>query len=319
MEYRQLGRSGLTVSVVGLGCNNFGGSATSIAGANAAYGLIDLEGTRAVVNAAFDAGITFFDTADLYGNGGSETFLGQVLKGRRHEVVIATKWGAGLEARPDIAWGSRRYIRQACEGSLKRLGTDHIDLYQMHWPDPSTPLEETIDAVDELIREGKVRYVGHSHFAPWAIADADWIARSSGRQRFVSAQDHYSLLAREAEAERIPACARFGIGLLPYFPLANGWLTGKYRRDRPAPEGTRMAGKAIDARTYDLIERLVTFAEARGRTMVEVAIGALLYRPEVACVIAGATRTEQVIANAGAASWRASAEDMAELDRVLAG
>jgi aryl-alcohol dehydrogenase-like predicted oxidoreductase len=319
MDYRQLGRSGLTVSVVGLGCNNFGGEATSIAGANAAYGLMDLEATRAVVDAAFDAGITFFDTADLYGNGGSERLLGQVLKDRRHQVVIATKWGAGMDARRDIAWGSRRYVRQACEASLRRLGSDYIDLYQMHWPDPRTPVEETIAALDELVHAGMVRYIGHSHFTPWQIADADWIARVGGRERFVSAQDHYSLLARGAEAERIPACERFGVGLLPYFPLANGWLTGKYRRDRPAPEGARMAGKPIEARTYDVIEALAAYAEARGRTMVDVAIGALLYLPAVSSVIAGATRAEQVRANAAAASWKPDAADMAELDAVLAG
>lgn len=319
MRYRQLGRSGLTVSVVGLGCNNFGGSGTSIAGANAAYGQMDLEATRAVVDAAFDAGITFFDTADLYGNGGSETFLGEIFRDRRHQVVIATKWGAGLEGRHDIAWGSRRYIRHACEASLKRLGTDYIDLYQMHWPDPKTPVEETIAALDELVREGKVRYSGHSHFAGWQIADADWLARTRGCQRFVSAQDHYSLLARGAETALLPACERFGVGLLAYFPLANGWLTGKYRRDRQAPEGTRMSGRPIDERTYDVIEALAAFADERGRTMVDVAIGALLHQPAVSCVIAGASKATQATSNATAASWEPSAEDMAALDKILKG
>ena len=317
MQYRQLGRSGLTVSVVGLGCNNFGGASTSIAGANAAYGLMDLEQTRAVCDAAFDAGINFFDTADLYGNGGSETFLGEIFRDRRHDVVLATKWGAGMDARRDIAWGSRRYIRQACEASLRRMNTDYIDLYQMHWQCARTPVEETIAALDELVQEGKVRYIGHSHFSGWEMADADWIAKTQGHERFISAQNHYSLLERSAEKDLIPACERFGVGLLPYFPLANGWLTGKYRRDKPAPEGTRMAGRAIDDRTYDIIEALAAFAAARDISMVDVAIGALLYQPSVGCVIAGATKVEQVVSNARAADWIATAADIAELDALL--
>ena len=319
MHYRQLGRSGLTVSVVGLGCNNFGGSSTSIAGAIAAYGQMDLTATRAVVDAAFDAGITLFDTADLYGNGGSETFLGQILKERRQKVVIATKWGAGLQHRPDIAWGSRRYIRQACEASLSRLSSDYIDLYQMHWPDPKTPIEETIAALDELIREGKVRYTGHSHFAGWQIADADWLARTWGHNRFVSAQDHYSLLARQAETALLPACERFGVGFLAYFPLENGWLTGKYRRDRPAPSGARMSGRPIDERTYNAIEALAAFAEDRGVTMVDVAIGALLNQRAISCVVTGASKASQAVSNAAAASWTPEDNDMAELDTILKG
>lgn len=317
MKYRQLGRSGLTVSVVGLGCNNFGGASTNIAGANAAYGLMDLEQTRAVLDAAFDAGINFFDTADLYGNGGSETFLGEVFRGRRHQVVLATKWGAGMDRRHDIAWGSRRYIRQACEASLRRMNTDYIDLYQMHWPCPRTPVEETIAALDELVQEGKVRYIGHSHFPDWAIADADWIARTNGHERFISAQDHYSLLARGAEKSLIPACERFGVGLLPYFPLANGWLTGKYRRDKPAPAGARMAGRLIDDRTYDRIEALAAFAEVRSRSMVDIAIGALLHQPIVGCVIAGATKAAQAVSNAKASDWIATDADLAELDALM--
>ena len=263
MQYRQMGNSGLTVSIVGLGCNNFGGSAIN-APNGTIYGLLDLAQTRTVVDAAFDAGINFFDTADVYGQGGSETYLGQILKDRRHRVVIATKWGSGMENRPDIAWGSRRYIRQAAEASLRRLDTDYIDLYQMHWPDPRTPIEETIDALDELVREGKVRYTGSSHFSGWQVADADWIARAHGRARFISAQNHYSLLERSAEAELIPACARFSVGLLPYFPLANGLLTGKYRRDQPPPAGTRLAGRMIDDKTFDLLEALEAFATRRG-------------------------------------------------------
>jgi len=318
MKYRQLGRSGLTVSVVGLGCNNFGGKAIN-AESGTIYGLMGLAETRAVVDAAFDAGITFFDTADVYGAGGSEEQLGQIFKTRRHNVILATKWGSGMENRHDIAWGSRRYIRQACEASLRRLDTDYIDLYQMHWQCPRTPIEETIAALDELVQEGKIRYIGHSHFSGWELADADWIARTSGHERFISAQNHYSLLERSAEQDLIPACERFGVGLLPYFPLANGWLTGKYRRDRPAPEGARMAGRAIDERTYDMIEGLHAFAQARGRTMVDIAIGALLAQPSVGCVIAGATRVAQVISNAAAAGWEANADDIAELGELFTG
>jgi aryl-alcohol dehydrogenase-like predicted oxidoreductase len=316
MNYRQLGNSGLTVSVVSLGCNNFGGTPIN-APNGTVYGLMDLEQTRAVVDAAFDAGITLFDTADVYGQGGSERYLGQILKDRRHQVVIATKWGSGMDDRHDIAWGSRRYIRQAVEASLRRLESDYIDLYQMHWPDPRTPIEETIDALDELVREGKVRYTGSSHFTGWQVADSDWIARSAGRQRFVAAQNHYSLLERGAEAELIPACARFGVGLLPYFPLANGLLTGKYRRDQPVPAGTRLTGKAIDAATYDLLEALETFARERGRTLLDLAIGGIAAKPTVASVITGATKAHQIRANAAAADWRPTPDDLARLDEIL--
>jgi aryl-alcohol dehydrogenase-like predicted oxidoreductase len=316
MQYRQLGTSGLTVSVVGLGCNNFGGAPIK-APSGTLYGAMSLEDAAKVINAAFDSGVTFFDTADVYGNGGSEEQLGAILADRRHQVVLATKWGSGMDARADIAWGSRRYIRQACEASLRRLNTDFIDLYQMHWPCPKTPLEETIAALDELVREGKVRYFGHSHFGAWQTADADWLARSRGRERFISAQNHYSLLERAAEQDLLPACEHFGVGLLPYFPLANGLLSGKYRRDQPAPKGARMSGRVIDAQTYDMIEQLAGYSAARDLTMVDVAIGALLYQSAVSCVIAGATRVEQAVANARAARWHASAQDMAELRGLL--
>lgn len=318
MQHRQLGSSDLQVSVVGLGCNNFGGRAINAA-SGTVYGALDFDQARTVIDAAFDAGITLFDTADVYGGGGSEEQLGDVLKNRRQQVVLATKWGSGMDPASGVAWGSRDYIRQACEASLRRLDTDYIDLYQMHWPCPRTPIEETLAALDELAAEGKIRYYGHSHMAAWQLADADWTARTNGYRRFVAAQDHYSLLARDAERELLPACARFDVGLLPYFPLANGWLTGKYRRGRPAPQDARMAGRPIDDRTYDKIEALVAFAEARGVALATVAIGALLYRPEVACVIAGATRPEQARANAAAAEWTATAEDMSELDVLLGG
>ena len=316
MKYRQLGCSGLTVSVVGLGCNNFGGNAIN-APSGTVYGLLDLEQTRAVVDAACDAGVNFFDTADVYGNGGSESFLGEILRGRRHQVVLGTKWGSGMEARHDIAWGSRRYIHQACEASLRRLQTDYIDLYQMHWPDPRTPIEETLAALDELVKQGKVRYLGSSHFTGWQIADTDWIARTHHRERFISAQNHYSLLERSAEAELIPACEKFGVGLLPYFPLANGLLTGKYRRGQPVSSGTRLAGRLIDESTYDLIERLLDYAGKRGRTLVDISIGALLVRPAVSSVITGATKATQIASNAVAATWEPTAEDMRELDAIL--
>ena len=316
MKYRQLGRSGLTVSVVGLGCNNFGGNPVQAA-AGTVYGLMDLEQTRAVVDAAFDAGVTLFDTADVYGQGGSESFLGEILAGRRHQVVLATKWGSGMDQRHDIAWGSRRYIRQACEASLRRLKSDYIDLYQMHWPDPRTPVQETLDALDELVKEGKVRYAGSSHFTGWQVADSDWIAKSAHGTRFISAQNHYSLIELSAEAELIPACEHFGVGLLPYFPLANGLLTGKYRRHQPAPSGTRMAGRVIDDALYDTIESLLAYAQARERTLVDVAVGALIARPVVGSVITGATKVAQIRANAAAASWAPSAADLAELDAIL--
>lgn len=316
MRYRQLGQSGLTVSAVSLGCNNFGGAPVN-APNGTVYGALDQEQTRAVVDAAYDCGVTLYDTADVYADGGSERFLGEILKDRRHSVVIATKWGSGMDHRQDIAWGSRRYIRQAVEASLKRLQTDYIDLYQMHWPDPKTPVAETVEALDDLVREGKVRYTGHSHFTGWQVADADWIARSSSRNRFISAQNHYSLLERRAEAELLPACARFGVGLLPYFPLENGLLTGKYRRHE-AVRGGRMSGRAISEATYDLLESLDAFASERGRSMLDVAIGGLAAKPEVASVITGATKPAQIRSNAAAVDWTPTADDMVALAALLA-
>jgi aryl-alcohol dehydrogenase-like predicted oxidoreductase len=316
LQYRRLGNSGLTVSVVSLGCNNFGGKAVA-APSGTVYGLMNLDQTRAVVDAAIEVGVNFFDTADVYGNGGSEQLLGEIFRGRRGQVIIATKWGSGLDADGPVRWGTQQYIRQALEASLQRLQTDYVDLYQMHWPDPRTPVEETLAALTELKREGKIRATGSSHLTGWQVADTDWTARSKGLERFAAAQNHYSLLQRGAEAELIPACAHFDVGLLPYFPLENGLLTGKYRRNQSAVSGTRMAGRDILPATFDVIEALERFSQERGHTLLELAIAALAARPAVASVITGATRAEQIRANAAAAAWQPSAADMTALDALL--
>jgi aryl-alcohol dehydrogenase-like predicted oxidoreductase len=309
MRYRPLGSSGLLVSVVGLGCNNFGSR-------------VDLAGTRAVVEAALDIGITFFDTADTYGNkGGSETLLGHVLRGRREDVLLATKFGNDMAGAygPDYnARASRRYIRKAIEGSLRRLQTEYIDLYQMNSTDVFTPVEETLEALDELVREGKVRYVGSCNLDAWQVADAEWTARASGTTRFISTQNHYNLLERLVEAELVPATQKYGIGVLPYYPLANGILTGKYRREELPPPGTRLAGRQ-DVLTDDLFDRLEdleTFARERGRSLLDVAVGGLAGQPGVCSVIAGATSAEQVRANAAAGEWQPRPDDLAVLDKV---
>lgn len=305
MRYRQLGHSGLTVSVIGLGCNNFGGR-------------LDVDASRQVVDAAFDVGITLLDTADTYGNrGGSEMVLGKLLQGRRDQVVLATKWGADMGDGPGVARGSRRYIRRAVEASLNRLQTDYIDLYQLHRPDPLTPMAETLDALEELVREGKVRYIGSSNLAAWQVADAEWTARSRGTQRFISAQNHYSLLERGVEAEMLGACEEFGVGMLPFFPLANGLLTGKYRRGQERPTGTRLDGREISSATLDRIERLSDFAGERGHDLLELAISALASRPVVSSVIAGATKAAQVKANAAAGDWQLGKEDLVALNAAL--
>ncbi|WP_157557547.1 aldo/keto reductase [Intrasporangium oryzae] len=310
MTYRQLGDSGLTVSSVGLGCNNFGRR-------------LDQDGTNAVVRQAVDAGITLFDTADIYGLGASEEMLGAALGSEREHVVVATKFGMDMQGANGPDWGvrgSRRYIRMAVEASLRRLGTDWIDLYQFHRPDPQTPMEETLAALDELVREGLVRYLGSSNLSGWQVVDADWIARTAGTERFVSAQNEYSLLERDVEEELVPACEHVGVGLLPYFPLASGLLTGKYRRGETAPAGSRLAGQ--DARLagadWDTIEALEGYAAERGLRLIDVAIGGLAAQPVVASVIAGATSPEQVLDNVRAGSWEPSAEDLAALDAITA-
>ena len=310
MRYRELGASGLTVSVTGLGCNNFGRR-------------LDLARTRAVVDAAIDAGITLLDTADVYGIGASEELLGEVLAGRRDQVVLATKFGlrgADMGYGPAAgASGGRAYIRRAAEASLRRLRTDYLDLYQLHTPDPHTPVAETLADLTELVAEGKVRYLGHSNFAGWQIADAAHVARAARAAPFVSAQNHWSLLERGAEAEVVPAARQFGLGVLPYYPLANGLLTGKVRRGQGPPAGSRLADRPdyITAGKLDRVEALIAWAAERGRTVLEAAIGALAAQDGCASVIAGATTPEQVKANAAASDWVPAADDLADLDRVL--
>jgi len=317
VRHTRLGRSGLTVSVVGLGCNNLGRPGTA---------TLEQAGTDAVVHAALDAGITFFDVADIYGAepGLSEERLGRALGARRDEVVIGTKFGmdmGGVAGDDGGARGSRRYIVRAVEDSLRRLGTDWIDLYQFHTPDPATPIEETLRALDDLVRAGKVRYVGHSNRAGWQIAQAEYVARELGVERFVSAQNHYNLLDRRAELEVVPAAAEFGLGVLPYFPLANGLLTGKYSQG-DAPEGSRLSHVRQHMVADADLEQLAAFgrfARERGITEVQAAIGWLAAQGPVSSVIAGATRAAQVVENAAAADWLATAEDLAELDALFPG
>ena len=317
MRHTRLGRSGLTVSVVGLGCNNLGRPGTA---------TLEQAGTDAVVHAALDAGITFFDVADVYGAepGLSEERLGRALGARRDDVVIGTKFGmdmGGVAGDDGGARGSRRYIVRAVEDSLRRLGTDWIDLYQFHTPDPATPIEETLRALDDLVRAGKVRYVGHSNRAGWQIAQAEYVARELGVERFVSAQNHYNLLDRRAELEVVPAAAEFGLGVLPYFPLANGLLTGKYSQG-DAPEGSRLSHVRQHMVADADLEQLAAFgrfARERGITEVQAAIGWLAAQGPVSSVIAGATRAAQVVENAAAADWLATAEDLAELDALFPG
>jgi aryl-alcohol dehydrogenase-like predicted oxidoreductase len=299
------------VSAVGLGCNNFGRR-------------LDVNGTRAVIDAALDAGITLFDTADSYGGrGASESLMGEVLGARRDQIVLATKWGnqnADMGYGPVAgAKGGRAYIKRAVTESLRRLRTDHIDLYQLHTPDPVTPIDETIMALEELITEGKVRYIGHSNFSGWQLADAEHVSRQLGRDRFVSAQNEWSLLDRAAEAEVVPAALHFGLGVLPFYPLANGLLTGKVRRGRDVPAGTRLAERAayITDEKLDRVEALIEWAERQGVSILEVAIGGLAALPGCASVIAGATSPEQVKANAAAGDWIPAGEQLAELDKIV--
>ena len=311
MRYRSLGNSGLVVSVVGLGCNNFGRR-------------LDTDATRAVVDAAVEAGITLLDTADSYGGAGrSEEILGEVLAGRRDQVVLATKFGhrnVDMGYGPAAgAKGGRSYIMRAVEHSLRRLRTDYIDLYQLHTPDPATPIEETLAALGELVTQGKVRYIGHSNFSGWQLAEAASVARELGTAPFISAQNHWSLLERGSEAEVVPAAVHYGLGVLPYFPLANGLLTGKVRRGQEPPEGSRLASRRdyITDQKLDKVEALIGWANEHRLTVLDVAIGGLAARPGCSSVIAGATSSEQVKANAEAATWLPSAEELADLDRIV--
>jgi 1-deoxyxylulose-5-phosphate synthase len=314
-EYRRVGNSGLSVSVVGLGCNNLGRSGTVTE---------SQEGTDAVVHAALDAGITFFDVADTYGRepGLSESMLGQALGSRRNDAVIGTKFGMdmrGANGEDFGARGSRRYIIKAAEASLRRLGTDWIDLYQFHTPDPLTPIDETLSALEDLVSSGKVRYIGHSNRAGWQIAEAEYVARARGGARFISSQNHYNLLDRRAELEVTPAAEAYGIGVLPYFPLANGLLTGKYSPGK-APEGSRLSHtrtNLVHDADWEQLGAFGEFAAARGLSEVQVAFSWLAAQPSVSSVIAGATTPEQVRQNAAAVAWKPNHSELAELDDLF--
>ena len=317
MEYRTLGASGLEVSLAGLGCNNFGMT-------------IDEPATRRVVEAALDAGITFFDTSDIYGagDGESERYLGRALGVRRHDVVIATKFGVPISESPLERGGSRRYVLSAVEKSLARLGTDYIDVYLHHEPDPKTPIEETLDTLDLLVQQGKVRYAGASNYRGWQLADAYWLARTQGKRRFVAAQNEWSLLERKIEAEIVPACERFGLGLMSYFPLASGALTGKYRRGQRFDETSRFGGQHpflnenyghfVADESLATVERLEKVAAGAGLGIVELALSWLGAKPAVSSVIAGATRPEQVEANAAGTRSSLPADVLSAVDEALA-
>ena len=312
MEYRNLGSSGLRVSLVGLGCNNFGMR-------------LDLEQTRAVVDRAFDLGITLFDTADMYGGrGGSETQLGKILGHRRKDIVLASKFGMAMSDDGTKIGASRRYIISAVEDSLRRLKTDWIDLYQLHQPDPLTPLDETMQALDDLVTQGKIRYIGCSNLPSWQVVESQWISKSMGLNRFISCQDEYNILNRNVEAELIPAMQKYGCGLLPYFPLASGLLTGKYKRTE-MPEGARLTDMPTFANriyltdeNFDIVDNLNKFANKTGHSILELAFGWMASRPTTASIIAGATKPEQIDANVAAVNWVLSQSEIDEVDKISA-
>ena len=313
MEQRSLGRSGLLVSVVGLGCNNFGGR-------------IDFEATKKVAHKALDLGITFFDEADTYGDprGSSEACLGQILGDRRKDIVLASKFARPMDAAGRMQGASRRYIVAEVEASLKRLKTDWIDLHQQHQPDPLSPIEETLRALDDLVRQGKVRYIGCSTLPAWQVVEAQWTSKHLGLHHFISCQEEYSLLARDPDREMVPVLEAYGLGLIPFRPLADGLLTGKYRRGAPPPAGTRLATmvRAADRNLTDenwaIVERLAGFAAERGHTLLELAFSWLVRRPAVASVIAGATKPEQVEQNVHATAWALTPQEMQEIDALTA-
>ncbi len=300
MEHRRLGDSGLKVSVVGVGCNQFGSRC-------------DADLTAKIVNAALDQGVTLFDTADIYSMGKSEECLGQALRGRRHEAIVATKFGYQMGT-------SRSHVIAAAEASLKRLGTDYIDLYQIHRPDPETPIEETLRALEDLVRRGDVRYIGCSNFNGWQVVEAAWTAKTGHTSPFISAQNDYSLLNRAIEPELAPACLKYGLGFIPFFPLAGGLLTGKYRQGEPAPEGVRLApggwmtSRIMTDRNWAIVAKLESIAKERGHTLLELAMSWLACQPFVSSVIAGATSPEQVEANVQSVEWQMTDDDLAEID-----
>lgn len=315
MQQRSLGNSGVRISVVGLGCNSLGGR-------------IDFESSCRLVHKALDLGITLFDTADGYGyrygnRGGSESCLGRALGDQRKNIVLATKFGLPLDDAGTSKGASRRHIMLAVEASLKRLKTDWIDLYQIHRPDPLTPIEETLRALDDLIRQGKVRYAGCSNFAAWQVVEAQWTARYSGFNAFISCQNEYSLLVRDIERDLLPVMETYGLGLLPYFPLAAGLLTGKYKRNSPAPADARLthiqrlADIYLTDENWSVTERLEKFCAERDRTLLELAFGWLLAQPTVSSVIAGATKPEQLELNVRAVNWAVTADDRAEINKLI--
>jgi aryl-alcohol dehydrogenase-like predicted oxidoreductase len=311
MHYRRLGRSGLRVSAIGLGGNTFGRYA-------------DEATTAAIVRQALDVGINFIDTADVYGHGASEELLGKAIRGHRDELLIATKVGSAMGERPNERGSSRKHILEGCDASLRRLDIETIDLYQIHWFDPETPLEETLGALDVLVRAGKVRYVGCSNYPAWRVAQAHWVSEREHLARYVSVQPEYNLLERQVEAELVPCCLEFGLGIIPYFPLAAGVLTGKYKPGEPPPEGTRghdnpRFAPRLEPKTLEAVQRLDAWARERGHSGGELALAWLATRPGVATVIAGTTRPEQVATNARAAEWQLTEDDLHEIDAMLAG